>query len=51
MGETAKAPNVFPNHWKQDAAGDSTPGHGNILSADAINGNVFLEGQDLSGVF
>ena len=51
LGETATAPNVFPDHWKQDAAGGSTPGHDNILSTDAINGNVFLEGQDLSGVF
>lgn len=51
LGETATAPTVFPDHWKQDAAGGSTPGHDNIPSADAINGNVFLEGQDLSGVF
>ena len=50
-GGTTRAPNVFPNHWKQDAAAGLTPGHNNIPSSDAINGNVFLEGQDLSGVF
>lgn len=50
-GGTARAPNVFPNHWKQDAAAGPTPGHNNIPSSDAINGNVFLEGQDLSRVF
>lgn len=48
---TARAPNVFPNDWKQDVATGPTPGHNNIPSADAINGNVFLEGPDVSGLF
>lgn len=48
---TARAPDVFPNHWKQDAVAGPTPGH-NIPSADAINGNVFLErGRTRAGFF
>lgn len=46
---TARAPKVFPNHWKQDAASGPTPRHSNIPSADAINGNVFLEGRTRAG--
>lgn len=48
---TARAPEVFPNHWKQDAAASPTPGHNIIPRVEAINGNVFLEGQNMSGGF
>lgn len=48
---TARAPKVFPNHWKQDTAASPTPEHNIILRVEAINGNVFLEGQNMSGGF